>query len=83
MVSITFAGFLWGRAFEFLLGLQISYSDFSSLSLSLSSYPLIPLVLFVGNFLPWFHGIISRKEAERLLAPRCVSINANKNVSLD
>eukprot|EP00050_Salpingoeca_kvevrii_P001275 m.166316 g.166316 ORF g.166316 m.166316 type:complete len:1002 (-) comp10335_c1_seq28:207-3212(-) len=25
-----------------------------------------------GNFLPWFHGIIARKEAERMLAPRAI-----------
>ena len=29
-----------------------------------------------GEFLPWFHGLINRKEAERLLKPRKVSPTA-------
>jgi hypothetical protein len=35
-----------------------------------------------GNFLPWFHGLISRKESEELLAPRyigCFLVRVSEN----
>eukprot|EP00039_Didymoeca_costata_P012454 m.179999 g.179999 ORF g.179999 m.179999 type:complete len:953 (+) comp15487_c1_seq1:243-3101(+) len=35
-----------------------------------------------GNFLPWFHGLINRKEAERLLEPRkvgCFLVRVSEN----
>lgn len=35
-----------------------------------------------GNFLPWFHGLISRQESERLLASRgigCFLVRVSEN----
>ena len=38
-------------------------------------------ISILGSFFPWFHGIISRKEAERMLAPMYVdAMTSNEQV---
>ncbi len=59
-------------AFWLLCSLLVLFLHISTLvhvCLSFFHSPSLPPPL-IGEFLPWFHGIISRQESERLLEPR-------------